>query len=317
MKHRKKPYPQADFKPFRWRMIAFLVLFLCSTTTIGYLLFKDLSTLINSTLERSKPSYRLFVLKDLSGELKNAENMVSMYSIHQNDEVLYQYYRQVESLQAKLDSAESLQSNDNELPIDSIRSWIGTLLVNWDQTIRLESSLSVSVALDNLLNKMKDSQKNKVNSQKNILKNLFKKRQQASKDESLMSTLNTLEQQEAQQTLIKQQKRLQLFKESNKLLTQINDAIEKVTLIEIERLSQATALAAKQSEEIKTKGKATIEVISNPLGKSGSSLVLQSLILFYGSLMDALPMIALYFGMTCIVWIYVANEIGKTHDAVR
>ena len=70
-------------------------------------------------------------------------------------------------------------------------------------------------------------------------------------------------------------------------------------------------------EEIKTKGKATIEVISNPLGKSGSSLVLQSLILFYGSLMDALPMIALYFGMTCMVWIYVANEIGKTHDAVR
>lgn len=70
-------------------------------------------------------------------------------------------------------------------------------------------------------------------------------------------------------------------------------------------------------EEIKTKGKATIEVISNPLGKSGSSLVLQSLILFYGSLMDALPMIALYFGMTCMVWIYVANEIGKTHDTVR
>lgn len=70
-------------------------------------------------------------------------------------------------------------------------------------------------------------------------------------------------------------------------------------------------------EEIKTRGKATIEVISNPLGKSGSSLILQSLILFYGSLADALPMIALYFGMTCIVWIYVANEIGKTHDAVR
>ena len=71
------------------------------------------------------------------------------------------------------------------------------------------------------------------------------------------------------------------------------------------------------SEEIKTKGKATIEVISNPLGKSGSSLMLQMLILFHGSLIDALPTIATFFGMTCFLWIYMANEIGKNHDDIR
>ena len=68
------------------------------------------------------------------------------------------------------------------------------------------------------------------------------------------------------------------------------------------------------SQEIKTKGKATIEVISNPLGKSGSSLVLQFLIITFGSLVEALPAIAFYFSCVCLVWIHVANEIAKERD---
>lgn len=68
------------------------------------------------------------------------------------------------------------------------------------------------------------------------------------------------------------------------------------------------------SQEIKTKGKATIEVISNPLGKSGSSLVLQFLIITFGSLADALPAIAFYFTCVCFVWIHVANEIANRRD---
>lgn len=67
------------------------------------------------------------------------------------------------------------------------------------------------------------------------------------------------------------------------------------------------------TQEIKTKGKATVEVISNPLGKSGSSLILQGLILMCGTLTDALPMIALYFTLVCCVWLYVVNDLGTKH----
>ena len=69
------------------------------------------------------------------------------------------------------------------------------------------------------------------------------------------------------------------------------------------------------SQEIKTKGKATIDVISNPLGKSGSSMLLQGMILLCGTLTDALPMIALYFIIVCCVWLYVVNDLGKNHTS--
>ena len=68
------------------------------------------------------------------------------------------------------------------------------------------------------------------------------------------------------------------------------------------------------SQEIKTKGKATIEVISNPLGKSGSSMILQGMILLCGTLTDALPMIALYFVIVCCVWIYAVDNLGRNHS---
>lgn len=68
------------------------------------------------------------------------------------------------------------------------------------------------------------------------------------------------------------------------------------------------------SNEIKTKGKATVDVISNPLGKSGSSLVLQGMIIMCGSLMEALPMIALYFVIVCCVWLYVIQDLTSNVD---
>ena len=55
--------------------------------------------------------------------------------------------------------------------------------------------------------------------------------------------------------------------------------------------------------DIKTKGKATIDVLSSPLGKSGSSFVLQILVAMYGSLMEAAPCISLMFLGICVIWI--------------
>ena len=65
------------------------------------------------------------------------------------------------------------------------------------------------------------------------------------------------------------------------------------------------------SEDVKTRGKATIEVLSNPLGKSGSSFVLQLFILMFGTLSASIPYISLMFLTICVVWIIVVNDMGK------
>lgn len=63
--------------------------------------------------------------------------------------------------------------------------------------------------------------------------------------------------------------------------------------------------------EIKTQGKATIDVLSNPLGKSGSSFLLQILVAVYGSLIDAAPCISLMFLGICVIWIRVIFNINR------
>ena len=64
------------------------------------------------------------------------------------------------------------------------------------------------------------------------------------------------------------------------------------------------------SDEIKTKGKATIDLLSNSLGKSGMSLFLQFLIVFVGSVVDIVPYLLVAFVLISTVWIRSATKIG-------
>lgn len=64
------------------------------------------------------------------------------------------------------------------------------------------------------------------------------------------------------------------------------------------------------SDEIKTKGKATIDLLSNSLGKSGMSLFLQFLIVFVGSVVDIVPNLLVAFVLISTVWIRSAKKIG-------
>ena len=64
------------------------------------------------------------------------------------------------------------------------------------------------------------------------------------------------------------------------------------------------------SDEIKTKGKATIDLLSNSLGKSGISLFLQLMIVFVGSVVDIIPYLLIVFLLISTVWIRSAHKIG-------
>jgi len=70
-------------------------------------------------------------------------------------------------------------------------------------------------------------------------------------------------------------------------------------------------------QESKTKGKAAVDVIGNPLGKSGGALIQQFLIFGVGSLAAATPYLAGILGVLLYVWYKSVNSLaGQFEEAM-
>mmetsp|Transcript_32317 Transcript_32317/g.54072 ORF Transcript_32317/g.54072 Transcript_32317/m.54072 type:complete len:121 (+) Transcript_32317:57-419(+) len=71
-------------------------------------------------------------------------------------------------------------------------------------------------------------------------------------------------------------------------------------------------------QESKTKGKAAIDVIGNPLGKSGGALIQQILIFGLGSLSAATPYLGVILCGLVFLWIQSANDLaGQFNKAME
>ena len=64
-------------------------------------------------------------------------------------------------------------------------------------------------------------------------------------------------------------------------------------------------------EESKVKGKAAIEVLGSRIGKSGGSLVQQVLVLMFGNIISAAPILAVLYYAVLGWWAYSANRLSS------
>merc|ERR1719171_355941 len=67
--------------------------------------------------------------------------------------------------------------------------------------------------------------------------------------------------------------------------------------------------------EQKTKGKAAVDVIGNPLGKSGGSFIQQMMIFGFDSLAASTPYLAAVLGIICVAWIQAARSLAGQFEA--
>lgn len=70
-------------------------------------------------------------------------------------------------------------------------------------------------------------------------------------------------------------------------------------------------------DEVRIKGKAAIDVICNPLGKSGGALIQQVLIIGFGSLSACVPYLGAILVVIVAAWIVAARSLDKQFTALQ
>ena len=69
-------------------------------------------------------------------------------------------------------------------------------------------------------------------------------------------------------------------------------------------------------EESKVKGKAAIDVLGSRLGKSGASLVQQALVLLFGNILSAAPIVMTIYYAIAVGWLSSVYQLGSLYETM-
>ena len=69
-------------------------------------------------------------------------------------------------------------------------------------------------------------------------------------------------------------------------------------------------------EDSKVKGKAAIDVLGSRLGKSGASLIQQGLILLFGNILSAAPIVVTLYYIIAIGWLSSVYQLGSLYESM-
>jgi ATP:ADP antiporter, AAA family len=67
--------------------------------------------------------------------------------------------------------------------------------------------------------------------------------------------------------------------------------------------------------ESKVKGKAAIDVLGSRIGKSGGSLIQQFLVLIFGNILSAAPVVSIIYYAVLLAWMSSANSLAGLFQA--
>ena len=69
-------------------------------------------------------------------------------------------------------------------------------------------------------------------------------------------------------------------------------------------------------EESKVKGKAAIDVLGSRLGKSGASLIQQGLILKFGNILSAAPIVMVCYNVIALGWLHSVVKLSVLYQGM-
>lgn len=78
----------------------------------------------------------------------------------------------------------------------------------------------------------------------------------------------------------------------------------------VEKRKRSASISCSRCLQIRNKGKGAIDVICNPLGKSGGALIQQFMIIGFGSLAASTPYLGVILMGMIFVWIRAATTLG-------
>ncbi|MBE0655429.1 MAG: response regulator [Bacteroidales bacterium] len=223
-------------------------------TAVGYLSYRNISSIVSSIQLDVKPELRLIIIREISMDLEKAQNSIRIYSITNDTADLRPYYNVIAGIDQKLEMLRFECQNDPLLleQTDTISSLIEENIAIWNDLLYLNNNTNVTGYLKGLSEKLATSASETPVIEKSILKRVFSrnpKTQPALIEEELITDIQKIERQEriTKEKLITRE--FQLAGTGSEIKEQFYDLIAKMENEVQDKMSQKANSAGVLAEK--------------------------------------------------------------------